>query len=428
MANTKPRRGALSLLTVREVLHAGLGDHADGGGLILNVRPNSATWVFRYTSPTGKRREMGLGSRTCSDAASAGKSLMAARAAAGDARALVARGIDPIDARVQAVAACREQAAATKTAAKVAHTTLARAARDYHERVIEPRRSEKHAAQWIASLENHMPPTVWHAPIAAVEAGQLLDFLIALDERVPETASRIRQRLEAVFDDAVLRKLVPTNPAAVIRRAMTELSRKNRVKAYRYLSHIELPGFWTRLMDQNGPAASAMALLILTASRTGDVLHATWDEFGLDAGIWRIAAGRMKAKEEHIVHLSAAAIAIVERQARDPNRDRMWVFPSPMLLEKPMSNMAMLNVLNRLGAREKTVVHGFRSTFSTWANESGSYRPDVIEACLAHSEADRVRKAYNRAQFTDERAALMRDWGAFVTGIVALPMLRTQSA
>lgn len=341
---------------------------------------------------------------------------------------MVARGIDPIDARNSAADARREQAMAAKATARAASATLARAARDYHERFIEPRRSVKHAAQWIASLENHMPRAVWHAPITEVQPDQLLDVLIALDKRVPETASRIRQRLEAVFDDAVLRKLVPTNPAAVIRRAMTELSRNQKVRAHRNLLYSELPAFWISLMEQPGTAALAMRVLILTAARTSDVLNATWNEFDLSAAVWRVPAERMKAREEHVVHLSAPVIAIIDRQARDPDRDRQWVFPSPMLTEKPMSNMAMLNVLERMRARERTVVHGFRSTFSTWANESGRYRPDVIEACLAHSEVDRVRKAYNRAMFISERAALMRDWAAFVTGTETQPVLQDERA
>ena len=269
---------------------------------------------------------------------------------------------------------------------------------------------------------------MWHAPIATIEASQLLDLLIDLDERIPETARRIRQRLEAVFDDAVLRKLVSANPAAVIRRALSELGRKNKVAAFRCLPYDDLPKFWTKLMKQTGPAASALGLLILTASRTADVLYAAWDEFDLAAGTWRIPASRMKAAEEHMVYLSAAALAIIERQKKSPNVDTKWVFPSPTLNERPMSNMAMLNLLNRMQVRKQTVVHGFRSTFSTWANESGRYRPDVIEVCMAHSEADRVRKAYNRALFTHERIELMRDWGAFVSGVSALPMSRERVA
>lgn len=427
MAAQKIPRAAQCLLSVREVLNAAAGDHFDGGGLTLNVRGNSATWVLRYTSPNGKRREMGLGSMLRPDAATAGKSLTSARAAATEARLLIARGIDPIDERDAADEARRALAAAAKAATKKQATTLARAARDYHERMIEPQRSEKHGAQWIASLENHIAPALWKSPIDKIEASQLLDLLSELHASLPETAKRVRQRLEAVFDDALLRKLVLTNPASVLRRPMKELGRKSKVQAFRSMPPDALPEFWTSLAVQPGTAVSALALLILTASRTADVLYATWDEFDVDGGVWLIPGKGMKADEDHVVHLNAAAIAVVERQRRDSNADAKWVFPSPMLVDSPMSNMAMLAVLDRMQVREQTVVHGFRSTFSTWANESGRYRPDVIEVCLAHSEADRVRGAYNRAKFTSERIDLMRDWGSFVTGVAAL-QIKAQAA
>ena len=147
MAVHKVRRGALSLLTVREVLNAGLGDHSDGGGLTLNVRANSVTWVLRYSSPNGKRREMGLGPVMRTDSATVGRSLTMARAAATEARLLVRRGIDPIDARDAAAESLRVQISVKKVATTTAAITLARAARAYHERVIEPRRVDKHAAQ-----------------------------------------------------------------------------------------------------------------------------------------------------------------------------------------------------------------------------------------------------------------------------------------
>ena len=144
------------------------------------------------------------------------------------------------------------------------------------------------------------------------------------------------------------------------------------------------------------------------------------DEIDLDASVWRIPPDRMKAGEEHIVNLSAPAVAIIKGQRADPNADPRWVFRSPTLNGKPLSNMALLILLRRMELHEATTAHGLRASFSTWANESGRYRPDVIEACLAHREGDLVRRAYNRAQFVAERRQLLCDWGAFIAGSAAL--------
>ena len=153
---------------------------------------------------------------------------------------------------------------------------------------------------------------------------------------------------------------------------------------------------------------------MLTASRTGEALLATWDEFDLTAGVWILPSARMKLRQEHRVHLSPRALAILEGQK---GQDRALVFPSPQQGRegKPMSNMALLATLDRLGARNRTTVHGLcRATFSTWANETDAARPDVIGAALAHTEADKVRASYNRAAFEAERRALLAAWSDYL--------------
>ena len=168
-----------------------------------------------------------------------------------------------------------------------------------------------------------------------------------------------------------------------------------------------------RLRDAEGNAARCLEMAMLTAARTGEALTATWSEFDLESGVWTIPAAKMKAKEEHLVHLPPRAVEILKGQI---GLHKTFVFPSVMAKDKPMSNMAMLAVLDRLGMRKRTTVHGLcRATFSTWANETGAARPDVIEACLAHREADRVKAAYNRAQFTDERRALLSSWAEYLS-------------
>lgn len=189
----------LHMLSVRQIQTLGEGDHGDGGGLVFRVRGDTAHFIFRFTAPTGNRREMGLGAAHRGNAAQAGQCLTAARELAADARAQLQRGLDPIDERDRVKNAARAEAQAVKVQSKREQLTLARAARAYHERVIEPSRTVKHAAQWIASLENHLPPELWNAPLATITAPALLDFVLVLHNAVPETAMRVRQRLEARF-------------------------------------------------------------------------------------------------------------------------------------------------------------------------------------------------------------------------------------
>lgn len=170
----------LHLLTVREVQTIKNGDHADGGGLYIRVRGSAASFLFRFTSPAGKRCEMGLGVADRGNAAQAGQSITHARELAAQARLQLQKGIDPIDERDRVRDAARAEAERIKELRARDESTLARVPRAYHERVIEPSRTKKHAAQWLNSLEQHVPDAIWNAPIATLTAPQLLDFLIEL--------------------------------------------------------------------------------------------------------------------------------------------------------------------------------------------------------------------------------------------------------
>lgn len=420
MATRQRPTAKLHLLTARQVMAAKDGDHSDGGGLLLRVRAASAAWVFRYTAPSGRRREMGLGAARRGSAEQAGATLTAARDLAHQAREHLRAGVDPIDKR-DAKRDDAKQADEAKRAAKARERwTLARAARDYHERVIELSRTTKHAAQWIASLENHVPPLLWHAPIESIEPAALLAGLLGIrsleDEHqaVPETTQRVRQRLDAVFEDAIFHKRCRSNPAAAIRRKMREGQPRRERGAFKALPYREAPALMARIREQPGLAARCLELTVLTAARTSESLMAEWSEFDLDEGLWRVPAARMKAREPHTVFLPARAVELLRELQ---GLDRRFVFPSPTATDEPqpLSNMAMLAVLKRLSVRGLTTVHGLaRATFSTWANENGVARPDVIETCLAHEEGDRVRKAYNRASFNDERRKLLADWAEYL--------------
>lgn len=423
MSTRKRTSTNLHQLSVKAVQNAGDGDTTDGGGLLLRVRGESASWVFRYTAASGRRREMGLGVARRGSAAQAGDGLTLARGLAHNAREQLALDVDPIDARDGKRANAQAQEQAKKAAGKRERTTLARVAREYHERVIEPSRTGKHSAQWIASLEHHVPSEVWHAPIDSITPPALLAALngvralVDAEVRVPETLQRVRQRLDSVYEDAIFHGLCTTNPAAAIKRKMTESQGKRERGQFAALAYREAPAFMAQLREQQGIAARCLELAMLTAARTGEVLGATWPEFDLEAGVWFVPGERMKGGEDHTVHLVPRAIEILEAQKK---LGTTHVFPSPVLDGSPLSNMGMLSLLKRMKMQDETTVHGLcRATFSTWANETAAARADVVEACLAHREGDRIRAAYNRAEFTKERRALLEAWAEYLARPVA---------
>ncbi len=365
---------------------------------------------------------MGLGITRRATPSQAGESLIGARKAARDARDRLQAGVDPIDERDQRREAAKQAEADARRETKRASLTLARVACEYHERVIEPSRSAKHAAQWIATLEQHVPRDLWLQPIADATAPVLLGPLLNLQRQVPETASRVRQRLDAVFEDAMFHGHCTSNPAAAIRRKLREAQSRKKKGEFAALPYREAPAFMARLRDIEGMAARCLEFAVLTAARTSESLLAEPPEFDLQLGLWTVPAARMKGGEDHVVYLSARAIELVKAQIQLGQR---YLFPSPVKPKAPLSNMAMLTLLTRMKMREQTTVHGLcRATFSTWANETAAARPDVIEACLAHKEGDKVKAAYNRAQFAEERKTLLAAWADYLlkpVGAVVLP-------
>jgi integrase len=405
---------AIHLLAARSIQVARNGDHADGGGLFLRVTASGASWVWRYTGPDGRRREMGLGSAERATLTTCGAALEQARAEVQRQRALLAQRIDPIAKRQADRAAAAATTQAAKAEAKREQDTLARVARRYHAEVIEPQRTTKHSAQWIASLEQNVPPELWQSPIDTIGAPALLEALAALQMRVPVTASRVRQRLEVIFDDAQFREQCSTNPAKLVRRKLAERPVLRKKGNFAALHYSRVPTFMASLRLQAGTAARALEFGVLCAARTGEILGSRFDEVDAEAGVWRVPATRMKGGEEHSVFLSSRALEIIDAQRVTGSA---YVFPSPIDNGKPMSNMAMLTVLRRMKVAAETTVHGIcRASFSSWANECAVARPDVIEAALAHREQDRVRSAYNRASFDNERRALLARWEEYCVG------------
>ena len=232
------RDSGLHLLSARRVQTSRKGVHCDGGGLRRRVKAASASWVLRYTAPSAKRRELGLGAADQTSTAAAGKSLRDARDAADNARKLIRSGVDPIDEKRAKREKAREAEVATKAETERRWPAFARA---YHERVIEPKRTEVHAREWISSLERHVPREIWHKPIDRIEAPELLDAVVKVTSQYPETGRRVRQRLELVFADAEFRKLCNGNPGRAIREKVREECGGRKTESYRTLHYRDVP-------------------------------------------------------------------------------------------------------------------------------------------------------------------------------------------
>lgn len=419
----------MHLLAAREVQAARDGNLYDGAGLMIRIDKGRASAMYRFLSPVrGTRREMGLGSIHRDNIGMATRSLSAARELAEEARRVVRQGLDPIDERDRKRDQARRALELRKTETKRERATLARVARTYHEQVVEPNRTSKHSAQWIASLEQHVPAdtwhfkgearaAIWHAPIESITPPVLLDFFRDVTKRIPETGSRIIQRLIRVFKDAEFRGLCKGNAAMAAAQKLRDDGVERKRGEFAALPFAEVPSFVKRLREQTGVAARALEFGILTAARTGEILGATWPEFDLDAQRWVVPAARMKGGDrggDHTVCLAPRAVEIL-REMRD--LDQPYAFPSPNLEGRPLSNMSMLVTLRRMELDKRTTVHGVcRKTFSTWANETGAARSDVIEAALAHKEQNRIRSAYNKATYMAERRALAQAWADFIDG------------
>jgi len=224
----------------------------------------------------------------------------------------------------------------------------------------------------------------------------------------------VRQRLEAVFDDAMFHGLCSSNPARSIRRKLSEGRRALERGQFRALSYRELPAFLAELRKVEGISARALEFAVLCAARTSEIRFARWAEFDMEREVWTVPAARMKGKQEHLVHLSDRAIELLEGQR---GIGEEYVFPSPTNVRKPLSSMGMLMCLRRLGVSEKSTVHGMaRASFSTWAYEAAGAREEIVEACLAHKEADRVRAAYDRSQHHAARRRLLHAWADYCAG------------
>ncbi|MDO6729586.1 integrase arm-type DNA-binding domain-containing protein [Marinovum sp. 2_MG-2023] len=377
-------------LSARKAETAKPGRHGDGRGLFLYVKPSGArSWVLRY-QVHGRRRDLGLGPYP-------DVSLAMARERASEARRLIALGEDPI---------AKKQQAKPKTF------------RDAALELIESKRSgwknAKHAAQWTSTLEAYVFPKIGQMQVAKVKTADVIGALSPIWSKKPETANRVRQRIEAVIDYATALGIrAGDNPARWRGHLDHLLPKPTKVRAVKHhpaLPHSEIAAFMCELSERSGVASRALAFTILTAARSGETRGMTWGEVDPENSIWTIPGSRMKAGKEHRVPLSGNAMALLGTR----KDDAALVFGSEAKPGKPISDMSMTAVLRRMG-RDGITVHGFRSTFRDWAGETTGFPREVIEAALAHGIKDRAEAAYARSDLFEKRQKLMEAWAMVVT-------------
>jgi integrase len=381
------------------------GRYADGetAGLYLQVttpptiqRPRgAASWILRY-QVGDKEHMLGIGSLS-------EFTLKEARDRAKLARQQLKDGVDPIDARKAAKAAAALEAARSKT--------FKECASEHYRSMESGWRSAAHAKEYWRSLENHALPMLGALAVSAIDTGAIMRTLRPIWETIPETAARVRQRIEAVLDWAtVMGYRAGDNPArwgghlAHLLPARSEIS----IKHHAALPYAELPAFMTKLRQREGVAERALEFAITVAGRTGEILGARHREVDLRAGVWTIPGERMKGGQQHRVPLSPAAVALLKAVPGDKSPDS-FVFQRPG--GQPLVRGALQWAL--AGLRSGITVHGFRAAFKTWADEQTSYPPHIVEMALAHAVGDQVEQAYRRSDLFARRRKLMEQWSAF---------------
>jgi integrase len=402
------RSGKLTAIKVAALVRAKKpGFYGDGGNLYLQVsRYGSASWVFRYRVGPRRLRDHGLGSLDT-------WSLAEARERARECRQLRGQGRDPIEERRADREAARLEEARAMTFRQCAEAYIAAHKTGW--------KNPKHAAQWPATLQTYVYPIFGALPVQSIDVGLVMKAIEPIWTTKPETASRVRGRVESVLDWATVRKFRKgENPArwkghldhllpAPTKAKRAARNENRRSEHYPSLPYAELPAFMVELRAQEGFAARCLEFLILTAARTGEAIGTRWSEIHFDARLWTVPAERMKSDREHRVPLSDEAMTILE--PLDDVRSSEFVFPG-LRAGKPLSDMSLLMLLRRMGRGDLTT-HGFRATFRTWAAEQTAFPREIAEMALGHVVGDAVERAYQRSDLNQKRRQLMHVWARF---------------
>lgn len=364
------------------------GRYGDGDGLFLHVGPSgSKSWIVRIQK-AGRRRDIGLGSASK-------VSLADARARASKVRSEVEAGLDPVAERRKAEGV----------------PTFRSAAAQVFEQNKKTWRSGHHQWQWLRTLEMFAFPAIGDLPVSEVTGPMVRDLLAQIWLTKPETARRVRQRVGAVLDWAYSNGWRETE--APMRSITKGLPRQTRATVHHAaLPYGDVPAFLSTLRAGRVTYGRlALEALILTATRSGEIRGATWQELDLEGALWTIPAARMKAGKEHVVPLSGEAVDVFKRAAKLKQGDDL-IFPGAKR-NKPMSDMTLVKILRDM--KVSATPHGFRSSFRDWAADATSVPGEVAEAALAHAVPDKVVAAYRRTDFLEKRRALMTSWGRFCT-------------
>ena len=408
-----------------------LGSHVDPGceGLYLQITQGSKdinkSWIFRYTSPAvtqvknpGRpaRRELGLGSTR-------DRSLSNARIKVGDLRKLILEGIDPKKAKDDA------KKDRFLTAAK--QITFSDAAQKCIEAKKAEWKNQKHKTQWVNTINTFVNPFIGNLPINSITTNLIIKvFEQPIKDKNnkilgtfwnirTETATRTRQRIEAIIDWAKAREyFTGENPARYeghLSSLLPNPSKIAKVKHHPALPYKNIRGFIKDFQTKKTTAALALEFLILTATRTNEVINARWAEIDFKAKVWTIPGNRMKAGKEHRIPLSSRAIDIIQALKNDHGTNE-YVFLSRVSKKgaSPMSNMALLALMKKMPTYSSYVPHGFRSTFRDWAAETTNYQNETVELALAHAIQNKTEASYRREDQLEKRRILMTDWEQYL--------------
>ena len=395
-----PRKVSFRLTVLGVKRHRKPGLIADGGGLYLQTSPTGAkSWIFRFRLG-GRDRAHGLGSGDT-------VTLDRARAEALRCRQLIREGIDPIEERASRVGAAIALQASAQNFEQVAETFIAA-----HESGWT---NEKHVAQWRSTLKLHAYPKIGAVPVRVIATAHVLAAIEPIWKKRPETASRLRGRIEQVLNFAAARGLrAGENPArwrGHLDQMLPARSAVAPIVHHEALPYPELPAFYAELVEQEGIGPLALRYLILTCCRTNEVIGAPWDEFDLKRGLWIVPPGRMKAGREWRVPLARESLAILAGL----KHSTAYVFPGRKA-GAALSNMALLAIARRMGLA--AVPHGFRSTFRDWAAETQHFPHEAVEMALAHAVGSKVELAYRRTDLLERRRELAQAWADFATSNV----------
>ncbi len=394
------------------------GRHTDGGGLQLLVKKSGArSWVFRFMME-GRSRDIGLGAATGPDAIS----LAQARDKAIDLRRLVQSGVDPLKERARIDA---EQQAEAQ-AAHIAGITFKASAEAYLAAHSDSWKNAKHRAQWPSTLKAYVYPVMGDLPVAEISTEHVMAVLEPIWKAKPETASRVRGRIETILDAAKARGYREgENPARWRGHIALMLPARSRLSRGKHpaLPYDGVNSFIADLQSRDATAGLALEFTILTAVRSGETIDAVWDEVDMKNATWTIPAERMKAGKEHRIPLSDRAIEILESTK---TRGSSYLFSGSN--GGKLSNMAMAMMIRRMheanvnagqqgyiDSKQDRVatVHGFRSSFRDWAAERTGYSHEVCEMALAHVIANQAEAAYRRGDLFDKRRKLMDSWAKY---------------